>query len=139
MSLVCLTYVSLASRPITDDDLMNILNVARDNNSQLDITGMLLYRDGYFIQALEGERDIVKSLFKKIAQDDRHQNVLMIFEDEIEERTYDNWSMGFKKIAGDLPNELEGYSDFLDNPPLMQNEPARARLLMDTFRSGIYY
>lgn len=139
MALVCLTYVSVATRQMTSEDLMAILKSARENNNRLGITGMLLYRDGYFIQALEGERAVVDPLFEKIKLDDRHASVLMIFEDEIEERSYGNWSMGFKQLSSSLPEELEGYSDFLDNPPSMLSEPARARMLMDAFRSGVYY
>lgn len=139
MSLVCLTYVSVATRPMTDDDLIAILESARRNNQELGITGLLLYRDGYFIQALEGDRAVVDPLFDKISQDERHNHVLMVFEDDITERSYGNWSMGFRKISDTLPAGLEGYSDFFQDPPSMKEQPARARLLMDAFRSGIYY
>ena len=35
-----------------------------------------MYRDGFFIQALEGEEETVMSLYNKIKTDPRHRSVL---------------------------------------------------------------
>ncbi|NJO83577.1 MAG: BLUF domain-containing protein, partial [Blastochloris sp.] len=47
---------------MTDDQLREILVKARDKNRRLNVTGMLLYRDRFFIQALEGEQEVVEPL-----------------------------------------------------------------------------
>ena len=50
MPLHNLVYVSLATEDMSDETLKKILNKARTKNEGLDITGMLLYRDGFFMQ-----------------------------------------------------------------------------------------
>ena len=57
-----LVYVSSAVRPFSKSELVELLNVTRDNNSRLGVTGMLLYRDGNFMQVLEGGEPVVRAL-----------------------------------------------------------------------------
>jgi hypothetical protein len=52
-----LIYASSAQRPLEAPELENIANVARSNNARQGISGMLLYKDGHFIQLLEGAED----------------------------------------------------------------------------------
>ena len=49
--LAAAVYVSSAVRPLTEDEILDILLVARQNNERLGVTGMLLYRDGNFLLA----------------------------------------------------------------------------------------
>ena len=46
-------YVSSSTQTFTQSDLQMLLQKARDKNTQLDLTGMLLYKDGNFMQVLE--------------------------------------------------------------------------------------
>ncbi len=41
--MIQLTYLSTPTRPMSNDDLMDILEKARLNNAGLGISGMLLY------------------------------------------------------------------------------------------------
>lgn len=139
MALLSLTYVSFATRDMTKDDIEDILRTSRKNNQTQNITGMLLYRNRYFIQALEGEEDAVTALYKRIEQDDRHNNVLMVSQNRIDERNFGEWSMGFKNLDDIDANAIEGYTDFLERPfdadALTQN-PSQAKTLLNAFRSG---
>jgi hypothetical protein len=142
MALITLVYVSTKRREITEDDLKNILNTARTFNPTASITGMLLYRDGFFMQALEGEEDDVKGLFQKIALDERHKNVLMIYSTSIEERTFSDWSMGFNKISDEEWQSLDGLNDFMQKPAgieYFQENPSRALTLLQHFRDKSYF
>jgi hypothetical protein len=60
MSLYCLVFTSVATRKLTDEDLKCLLAKSRQNNSTLNITGMLLYLDPYFMQILEGEELVIE-------------------------------------------------------------------------------
>lgn len=40
-----------------------IENLTRANNEKLSVSGMLFYKDGNFMQVLEGEEAIVKDLY----------------------------------------------------------------------------
>jgi hypothetical protein len=60
-------YSSAALVPFSDAELTDLLAVSRANNLRLGVTGMLLYHDGSFLQALEGEETIVERLYAKSA------------------------------------------------------------------------
>jgi hypothetical protein len=142
MGLISLVYVSFESRPMTSDDLKDILNTARSFNGDHQISGMLLYRSGYFIQALEGEEAEVRALYNKIAQDDRHRNVLMIHSGPIEQRAFGNWTMGFKNLDNLTPTDLPGFTDFLSqkmNPELLTNNVSRALAFLESFKEESHY
>ena len=40
---------------------------------------MLLYRDGFFIQALEGELDAIENLYAIIAKYERYKDVILVY------------------------------------------------------------
>ena len=62
-NLVEYIHASAATHDLSGDDLIDLLRLARSNNTQLDITGMLLHHDGSFLQVLEGPEDSVRTLF----------------------------------------------------------------------------
>lgn len=112
MSVHRLVYVSAATEPFSDTDLAELLAVARANNAARDVTGMLLYHDGSFMQVLEGEQAVVQAVFDKIEHDPRHTNAMILLREDVEERTFESWAMGFLPTASraDLP---EGFHPFL--------------------------
>jgi hypothetical protein len=109
-------YVSIASQEMSDNHLQNLLNKARENNEQLAITGMLLYRDGFFIQALEGEQKAIEDLYTIISQDKRHKDLILIYEQPIENRRFPDWTMGFHTLNDEDVEDIRGYTDFLKQP-----------------------
>ena len=118
MSLVRLMYYSTASSALSLTDIKKILTTARENNQRLDICGMLCYDNQYFLQALEGDREIVSELFVTIAEDPRHDEVVIVSYDYIEEQTFKSWQMGY---AGS--NSL--LSTLLGKLKLTQFEPGK--------------
>lgn len=141
MPLVSLVYVSVASRAMTDDDLRNILAKAREKNARLNITGMLLYRDGFFIQVLEGEQAQVDELFAVIAADERHRNVLKIEEHPIEQRTFGQWTMGFNPMNNLSAEDLEGFTDYLQRQDAnyFSKHSDRIYHLLDRFKDRTFF
>ena len=47
-----IVYASAATRPLSPQELADILLIARGKNEDDQITGMLLYRRGHFLQDL---------------------------------------------------------------------------------------
>jgi hypothetical protein len=90
-----LIYVSLAQKKMLKSDLYIILRKARKNNEHSDVTGLLIYSDEYFIQVLEGKKEVVKNLFKKISEDTRHSDIQILEERETSERAFLNWKMAY--------------------------------------------
>lgn len=108
-------YVSAATRPIGEQELAGILKVARDNNVSRDITGMLLYRGGNFLQVLEGPASGVLELCEKLCRDPRHENVRVLLQGPLMSRAFGSWSMGFRDITWLKAENVPGFSPFLEN------------------------
>jgi hypothetical protein len=137
MALTSLVYISFASKNLSETELTEILQKARENNQKLDVTGMLLYRNGFFIQALEGEDETVMPLYEKIKKDERHRSVLMIHKGSIRQRSFQDWSMGFQYIENKDLASLDGFNDFLDKPfngEFFRKNPSSAQTLLFSFK-----
>lgn len=93
-----LVYASTARKVMSEEALFELLNIARDNNEKLQITGFLVYHSAVFLQYLEGPEEAVKSLFSKICQDPRHSACTILLESTAENRIAEQWSMAYKKI-----------------------------------------
>jgi len=113
--MIQLIYVSSAARRITVDDIQSILLTSIHHNSKKNITGLLLYDQGTFCQALEGESEDVHALFSKILKDDRHTSIIKIFDDEIKTRDFSSWSMNCINLDHYEKKLINGYKDFSES------------------------
>jgi len=98
-----LLYVSNTVHTVTVGDLDDILTASRRNNAMLDITGLLLFIDGGFLQILEGEERAVRELYTRVATDPRHANPHLMLDREVPVRAFPEWSMGFEHPSMDDP------------------------------------
>ena len=132
-----LVYVSSATKPFSKSELLELLEKSRKNNTSLEISGMLLYKDGNFMQVLEGEEQLVRSLYTKISVDPRHKGALALLQSVEEKRQFADWSMGFRDLNSPEVAVTPGFNDFL-NVPLTAEEfsatPSRAKKLMAVFK-----
>jgi Sensors of blue-light using FAD len=133
-SLFQVVYTSTATEPFGKSELMELLKGSVRRNAQADITGLLLYRDGTFMQALEGEEEAVAALFTKISHDPRHHHVIPLIREPIEQRCFPNSAMAFRDLNSPELRSLPGYSEFLNLPLngelMAKNIPACKRLLL---------
>ena len=111
-SMFYLIYVSSAVQLMDDEALLSLLQQSRKKNARLEVTGMLLYKQGNFMQLLEGEKEVVLELFDTIKKDSRHKDLITIITDDIADRNFEDWSMGFQNMdkTGALPN----YNDYIE-------------------------
>jgi len=75
---------------------------------------MLLYRDGNFLQVLEGPEAAVKDTLRRIEQDERHKGILVMKTSPITERNFADWTMAFRDISLEALKDMEGYSPFME-------------------------
>ena len=116
-------YLSVASKWPNEAELREILDISRVNNHRKNISGVLLYGDGKFIQVLEGREADVQETYHRIAADQRHKGLTPIARGELDERSFPEWSMGYRAIEPGILQEIEGYfdtwgSDFLEKHSL---------------------
>jgi len=90
-----LIYASEAVVDLNPAILDDLLARARTKNRLLDITGLLLFDSRYFLQVLEGEREKISALYARLLQDPRHQRVALLRFEEIDQRFFGSWKMGF--------------------------------------------
>ncbi|MCS5716175.1 BLUF domain-containing protein [Herbiconiux sp. CPCC 205716] len=107
--VLSIIYSSSATVPFSDDDLVELLKVSRHNNAGSEVTGMLLYRDGRFLQVLEGPEPSVRRRMEVIAGDSRHVDVLVLLEEGLNERRFPDWTMGFVPHEATPPDDIPGY------------------------------
>lgn len=121
MSIFQLFYVSQANRNFNSIEIPNILAKAHAFNPTQGLTGVLMFRGGTFIQLLEGEEDRVRALYRKIATDPRHSNLLTLFERQAEERIFTDWSMAYKELGTldlRLINEILSWKSLIGQEPV---------------------
>lgn len=104
-----LVYVSTAKKLMSDAELLDLLQTARIKNAKYNVTGMLLYSEGTFIQALEGEKEDLYTIYKAIELDFRHRNIILMITGSVEERIFPKWSMAFASVNADVLELIEGY------------------------------
>lgn len=136
VQLFSLVYASSATRVLDDADLEAILASSRRWNRRVELTGLLLFSDGNFMQALEGDERVVRARFRTIKNDKRHGDVRVLSAGPIVTREFGDWAMGFRRIATSPVAALNGESDFLSNSDVRPSWPTAtpARVLLDWFR-----
>lgn len=127
-------YESTASDSLTDADLQEILRVARSNNADLDVTGLLIHARGHFLQVLEGPDGAVRDLYATIQEDPRHSNIELLLSTSVAERTFPEWKMALDNLA--VVAGEEGVSPFLQTGEIETDSTPRGGLMeaIDRFR-----
>jgi len=90
-------YLSRASDDFDEADIEEIVETSRRNNNRDGVTGMLLYKDGRFLQILEGDEQRVREIAERIEGDSRHDEITVIFSGRMPQ-LFSDWSMGYANL-----------------------------------------
>jgi hypothetical protein len=130
---VRLLYVSHAAGPQTTTMTTSILVQAQKHNPVQGITGVLCQGQGFFLQVLEGERDRVNTLYRRICADNRHHDVTLLHYEEITERQFGHWAMALIHLSVDDPKVKMHDPNF---DPYAASGPQVLRQLRDLLAAG---
>lgn len=136
MPLTQLIYVSSATRELSDSELDEILDVSLRLNQPKEITGMLLYSRGSFMQVLEGEQAVVEETYARICRDVRHHGVIQLMNEPVPAREFASWRMGFRRLTERDAEAHPGYAPFFSqgfSPQAMGARPGLALEILKTF------
>ena len=136
MSLHSIIYLSSATEPLTPQELRDLLDLSRRNNAAVGIGGILLHWDGNFLQYIEGPEKQLELLMAKVTQDPRHDGIIVVHREAIEERAFPDWTMAFESIKV----KTDGESDYLSSGALDAapgNLSPTASRLIESFREHI--
>ncbi len=120
--VTCLTYKSVATATPHPRDLDALADRARARNRSLDVTGMLLFEDGCFLQTLEGPPVAVAELWSSIQRDGRHDHLEVMSEHVAAARLFSDWDLLLEGRFADQRYEAKGPSAV---PPAMAEHVAR--------------
>lgn len=102
-------YLSWATVPLTNAQLLGLLKFARRRNTELAITGVLFYGNERFLQVLEGEEEVVRELYAHIRRDARHTNILTFSDKPAAQRAFKEWTMAFQPLSTQQFEDVVGY------------------------------
>lgn len=80
----------------------------------------------WFLQALEGQRDVVWKTFKRIEEDERHSDVMIVEVTDVPTRLFGNWWMGLAQLdEGTAPT----FKPYLQDGRLKPHEMTAQQIL----------
>lgn len=88
-------YIGTARPGITEADVDAILTSSRANNAREGITGLLISDGTRFLQALEGQRNLVEMAYNRIRRDTRHRAAAILSSRDVDDRQFGSWDMAF--------------------------------------------
>ena len=100
--LVRLIYASRWNVPdgrVLDDEVRKIVIASMNNNRLVNVTGLLLVHDGWFVQALEGPAASVSETYERVARDPRHTDVTLIEVAPARARAFRDWNMTERRLT----------------------------------------
>jgi hypothetical protein len=97
--LQALVYVSTASHHLSEAEISHLLDRARERNAKEQVTGVLLYSHGNFMQYLEGPCAGVARVYEHIVADGLHHGIIELVREPIPTREFSDWTMAFRSIS----------------------------------------
>jgi hypothetical protein len=131
-SLYHVLYRSRATQAPTEADLQALLEQSRTYNAQHQITGLLLYSEGRFVQLFEGPEAIVRSLYARIQADPRHTQVVTVSDGPGPQRWFADWHLAFGYVEPQEMHHVLGAVE-TQKPPLIVIEDPHLQTLLHAF------
>ncbi len=129
-----LVYVSSAKWLLKLEEIEYLLKRARERNKEYEITGVLLYNGGNFMQYIEGPKNNLDIIYNIICADNQHTGIIVISRETIESRQFGDWSMAYqtKDVNGYLgsPSERKLIEKNLELP---KDNPSTAQIVLHSF------
>lgn len=120
--VACLTYKSIATATPRAGDIDLLAGKARERNRSLDVTGMLLFEEGRFLQTLEGPPGAVAQLWSSIQRDERHERIEVLSEHMAAARLFSGWDL---RVEGRLGDPRRTATAVPDAPPAVAEHVSR--------------
>ncbi|WP_425070919.1 BLUF domain-containing protein [Sagittula sp. S175] len=98
-------YISHTRVRLADEQLDAIMNDLYRRNTIQKISGLLLYKSRSFFEVLEGPQDIILPALDRIFQDRRHFKMKVMMYQQVKQRRFEGWSMGFRRLDGSVSRQ----------------------------------
>ena len=122
-------YTSEAAPGLNSEEVFRIVEQSAYNNPGRDITGFLIFRDGRFLQLIEGPLNKLEELLEALRGDPRHHSLKVVDQRPVADRSFGRWRMRRVGEAQPALDELEG----------MMMEESQGRLVPEAVRDFLAY
>lgn len=120
MALRRIIYTSKSTKQFNKRNLLDLLHDSRAYNKIDNITGVLMHREGVFLQVIEGRSDVIHDLFIRLKRDPRHDEIKIIFDSSVTSRFFSNWSMGCADFDEPELSLIPGIRTDLSDPKVIE-------------------
>lgn len=117
------------SKAVEVHRLPDVLNVSRRNNEARNLTGVLTYNHGYYLQAVEGSSSQIDQLKESLLADTRHQDINVIMDVVTDRRYFSN----FLDLVSQLSKNTEFVSFINNNKAQLESCSKAIKGRMDLF------
>jgi len=90
------------SEVVAVNQLSKIVALGRKNNAANNITGVISYNNGYYLQVIEGDNEAIAQLHYNLFKDNRHKNIQTILDINVNHRYFSHWGL---KLVPTLAND----------------------------------
>ena len=125
MNYHCIVYVSEATVSLSEPALLLMLKQARAEHHHAQLTGLLLYSEGRFLQVLEGPEAPLREFFARIAVDPRHCKLQKLADGPKAQPDFTEWRMSFACATPDYCNQLPNYLNLDQLLPAVETTSVR--------------
>ncbi|NML63788.1 BLUF domain-containing protein [Hymenobacter sp. RP-2-7] len=101
--------MSEATANLSEAALLTLLQQAWAEHQRAQLTGLLLYRDGRFLQILEGPETPLREFFSRVAADPRHGKLELLADGPKPVSDFQDWHMSFACTVPGQCTQLPGY------------------------------
>ena len=123
-----LCYVSKAAENLNASSVEDIFLTTQSNNTQKNISGILIYGMGNFFQVLEGEETVVEKLYEDYIKDDpRQSDIFEVIRRKTETPIFETYSSLFTIVK--TTKQLEHIKAYLKQHRINSTGEKLGRLL----------
>lgn len=137
LPLYSLIYRSYATPALHEAALPALLRAARHHNQQTNLSGLLLYVDGQFLQVLEGPEPMLSNLYARILADARHNAITTLAYGPVLNRAFPDWRMAYAPAHAALLAQATGFLPLTAAPGFTAHPPPDLRQLLHDFAQGV--
>lgn len=120
--LKTICYVSTHHTGLSDFAIDRILKSAQIYNNKHGVSGVFVSASNRFFQILEGDEKEINLLFDRIQRDDRHTNIIKLFNTTIDRPFFTSYNSSFRVALGSEEiKEVNKYLAVNSDYPFSQN------------------
>lgn len=114
--LKTICYISNSTHGDSIKEIKTMYLKAKTNNAKNNISGILIYHQGNYLQILEGNEKDVDETYNRIKIDPRHKNIIKVINTNTEYRIFEDYNFGFTIVRDSIEfKELKSYLSWLKN------------------------